>query len=60
MINLVEELTLLGFNLAGAFPDAFIVDDNDGGGPYIKQWNSKLPCPFPEYIRVSQFPTGNT
>lgn len=50
---LIDDLSALGFS-AGTpqEPGDFVLqDDSDGNGPYIREWLSAEPCPFPELIR---------
>lgn len=50
---LVDELIARGFHASTPLqPGDFVLqDDSDGEGPYIREWLSAQPCPFPELIR---------
>lgn len=32
--------------------DCILQDDGDGNGPYIREWRSATPCPYPELVRA--------
>lgn len=44
-----KELVDLGFvkGTPAQKGDFLIQDDSDGKGPYIREWYSKKPCPYP-------------
>jgi hypothetical protein len=47
MGSLAQRLRALGF----ASGDYLLQDDSDGRGPYIRNWYSSKPCPFPDEQR---------
>jgi hypothetical protein len=53
-MSLAQQLRDLGFTPVHPITDEgdFVLqDDSDGHGPYIREWRSEEPCPFPELLR---------
>ena len=44
------------FNRVTGEGDFVAQDDSDGEGPYIRDWKSATPCPYPELIREPKPP----
>lgn len=55
---LIDNLIALGFSAGSPTQagDFVLQDDSDGAGPYIREWLSEQPCPFPEMIRAPHTP----
>ena len=53
-MTLKEQLEAQGFVSAHPITgsgDFVLQDDSDVRGPYIREWRSAKPCPFPELLR---------